>query len=273
MTVEDPEKSASPASELPVATALPIAAKPAVESAPRRPAIVIDPRVLLVGGGVAFIGVVVLAVFLWMVPTAAARELQAACRGMKVETELNPALCPSGASCALPVPAPDFTAKDITGKEVKLSDYRGKVVLLNFWASWCGVCKTEKPALNAMAGEMASDDFVVIALASDHAWADALTAVLESLAPGAVPEGKPAMDKVSAAFRQALPNGTPFKVLLDPPPGDENIGKITASWGIKAVPESALIDRKGNIRAYFVNKRDWQTPVAQTCLRSVIDGD
>ena len=68
-------------------------------------------------------------------------------------------------------------------------------------------------------------------------------------------------------------NGTPFKVLIDPPVGDENIGKITASWGIKAVPESALIDRQGNIRAYFVNKRDWQTPVAQTCLRSVIDGD
>jgi len=271
MTVEDPETSAAgAASELPVATAR---AKPAIESASRGRGIVIDPRVLLVGGGVALIGIVVLAVFLWMVPTAAARELQAACRGMKVEAELNPALCPNGASCALPVPAPDFTAKDITGKDVKLSDFRGKVVLLNFWASWCGVCKTEKPKLNAMAADMASDDFVVIALASDHAWADPLTAVLESLAPAAVPEGKPTMEKVSAAFRQALPNGTPFKVLLDPPPGDENIGKITASWGIKAVPESALIDRKGNIRAYFVNKRDWQTPVAQTCLRSVIDGD
>jgi hypothetical protein len=135
------------------------------------------------------------------------------------------------------------------------------------------VCKTEKPALNEMAGEMASDDFVVIALASDRNWADALNAVLESIAPGAVPEGTPTMDKVSKAFREALPNGTPFKVLLDPPPGDENIGKITASWGIKAVPESALIDRQGRIRAYFVNKRDWQSPVAESCLRAVIDGD
>ena len=63
----------------------------------------------------------------------------------------------------------------------------------------------------------------------------------------------------------------PFKVFLDPPEGDGNIGKIAASWGIKAVPESALIDRKGNIRAYFVNKRDWESPVAETCLRSVID--
>lgn len=272
MTVEDPGPANAPASELPVATALPKPAA-AVPAPPRTKPIVLDPRVLLVGGGVAFIGVMVLAVFLWMVPTAAARELQAACRGMKIESELNPALCPSGAACALPIAAPDFTAQDITGKQVKLSDLRGKVVLLNFWASWCGVCKTEKPALNAMAGEMASDDFVVIALASDHSWADALTAVLEALVPQAVPEGKPTMEKVSAAFRQALPHGAPFKVWLDPPPGDENIGKITASWGIKAVPESALIDRRGNIRAYFVNKRDWQTPVAQTCLRSVIDGD
>jgi thiol-disulfide isomerase/thioredoxin len=234
--------------------------------------IVIDPRMLFVGGAVAAIGITVLALFLWMVPTAAARELTAACRGMKVEAELNPALCPNGTSCALPVPAPDFTATDARGKAVKLSDYRGKVVLLNFWASWCGVCKDEKPKLNAMAAEMASDDFVVLALASDHSMEDALTAVLEALAPQAVPEGKPTMEKVKAAFAQALPN-TPFNVLLDPPAGDENIGKITASWGIKAVPESALIDRQGNIRAYFVNKRDWQSPVAQTCLRSVIDGE
>ena len=60
---------------------------------------------------------------------------------------------------------------------------------------------------------------------------------------------------------------------VDPPADDGNIGKIAASGGINAVPESALIDRQGNIREYFVNKRDWQSPVAETCLRSVIDGN
>jgi thiol-disulfide isomerase/thioredoxin len=228
---------------------------------------------MLGGGAVALIGVAVFAVFVWMVPTAAARELQAACRGMRVEAELNPALCPNGQSCALPVPAPDFTAKDMNGKDVKLSDFRGKVVLVNFWASWCNVCKTEKPALAAMASEMTSPDFQVLALASDKSWGDALTAVLEALAPGAVPQGEATPAKVNVAFRQALPNGTPFKVLMDPPAGENTIGQITAAWGIKAVPESALIDRRGNIRAYFVNKRDWQSPVAETCLRSVIDGE
>jgi len=251
---------------------LPVAVALASPERDRERGFVLDPRTLFVGGAVALIGVAVLATFLWMVPSAAAREAQAACRGLRAEPELNAALCPNGVPCALPTLAPDFTAKDIKGNDVKLSSFRGKVVLLNFWASWCGVCKTEKPALNGMAAEMASDDFVVIALASDHSWADAITGLLESLAPQAVPEGKPSMDKVAAAFSQALPNGTPLKVLLDPPPGDENIGKITASWGIKAVPESALIDRQGNIRAYFVNKRDWQSGVAETCLRSVIDG-
>jgi hypothetical protein len=79
------------------------------------------------------------------------------------------------------------------------------------------------------------------------------------------------LQEVLDAYKRALPDGVPFDVLLDQPSGDDNIGKIAASWGIKAVPESALIDKQGNIRHYFVNKRDWQMPVAETCLRSVID--
>lgn len=269
MAVDDPLAPApGPKKDLPVATAL-------AKAEPRNgaPGILLDPRVVLVGSAVALIGVAVLAMFLWMVPTAADNERQAACRGLRAEAALDPALCPAGTSCKTPTPAPDFIAKDMTGKDVKLSDYRGKVVLLNFWASWCGVCKTEKPGLTRMAAEMTSDDFVVLTLASDHGWADALVALLQTLAPQAVPEGTPAMETAGPAFRSALPKGTPFKVLLDPPEGDDNIGKITASWGVKAVPESALIDRKGNIRAYFVNKRDWHSSVAQTCLRSVIDGE
>jgi hypothetical protein len=127
-----------------------------------------------------------------------------------------------------------------------------------------------------MANELGSDNFVILTIASDHNFGDALGAVMQSLAPGAPPpprdaEGKVQMDQLRASFERALPSGVPFKVFLDPPIGDNNIGPITQSWGIKAVPESALIDRKGVIRAYFVNKRDWEAPVAQTCLRSIID--
>jgi thiol-disulfide isomerase/thioredoxin len=237
------------------------------------PGVFLDARVLLCGGAVGLIGLIVLAAFLWMVPNAAARESRAACAGLRSSVP-NPALCPNGGECQFPLAAPDFTAFDHNGKAVHLSDFRGKVVLLNFWASWCGVCKTEKPQLNAMAKDLSSDDFVVIALASDRSWSDVLLALVDALAPNVkVPiEGKEvALSTALGAYQQALPSGVPFHVYVDRPAGDDNIGQIAASWGIKAVPESALIDRRGNIRAYFVNKRDWQSPVAETCLRSVID--
>lgn len=251
---------------------LPTASVPPADTGP-----MIDARVLVAGGAVALIGIGLLAAFLWMVPSAAARESVQACRGMRGFERLNPALCPNGQPCELPVPAPDFTATDHQGKPVKLSDFRGKVVLLNFWASWCNVCKTEKPSLAGMADDLAGDDFAVITLSSDRTWSDVLVATVNALAPGARTPA-PVGDEIPLpaaldAYRQALPSGVPFKVFLDPPEGDDTIGKITASWGIKAVPESALIDRKGNIRAYFVNKRDWESPVAQTCLRAIIDED
>jgi thiol-disulfide isomerase/thioredoxin len=230
--------------------------------------VVVDPRVLIAGGAVATVGLVVLSLFLWMVPNAAARESKAACSGMRAT---GPTLC-NGSPCPLPMQAPDFTALDHKGNPVKLSQFRGKVVLLNFWASWCGVCKTEKPRLAAMAEELVSDDFTVIALASDRSWSDVLLATVESLAPATkLPEGDVPMDQTLSIYKRALPSGVPFNVYLDPPAGDGNIGAIAASWGIKAVPESALIDKNGMIRAYFVNKRDWESPVAETCLRSVID--
>jgi thiol-disulfide isomerase/thioredoxin len=237
-------------------------------SSSARSGVVIDPRVLLAGCAVAIVGLVLLGFFLWMVPKAATREQKAACSGLRAT---GPALC-DGQPCPLPMQAPDFTAVDNNGKPVSLSQFRGKVVLLNFWASWCGVCKTEKPKLAEMAEELASDDFVVISLASDRTWQDVLLATVGSLSPQTkVPEGDVTMEQALGVYQQALPGGVPFKVFLDPPAGDGNIGAIAAAWGIKAVPESALIDRNGVIRAYFVNKRDWQTPVAETCLRSVID--
>jgi len=269
------------------------------------------------------VGVLVLAFFMWMVPYAATREAKSACTGLVSQPPLNPALCPSGASCTYPIPAPDFTALDNNGQAVTLKSFRGKVVLLNFWASWCGVCETEKPHLKEMAAELGDENFVVIALASDRNWTDVMIAIVAALAPdsgltevAAVDfKAATALDKIVAilkthpkqadkilgivqqhdeklaqaavfavksappvtlqevlgAYKRALPDGVPFNVLLDKPSGDDNIGKIAAAWGIKAVPESALIDKQGNIRHYFVNKRDWQMPVAETCLRSVID--
>lgn len=205
----------------------------------------VDARKLAAGGGALLVGLGVAGLFVWMTPRAAARETRAACDGLRAATS-NPALG------SIPVEAPDFIAQGHDGKPVKLSDYRGKVVLLNFWASWCNVCKAEKGSLSAMTRELAQDDFAVVTLASDHAW---------------------------DAVKKTLPDGAPFQVLLDPPrdqgrPGpedDDNLGAIAQAWGIKAVPESFVIDKRGNVRMYMINKRDWDSSVAETCLQALID--
>jgi len=258
-------------------------------------AVVIDLRVWIVGGAVAVVGLVVLFAFLWMVPHAAEREVKSACEAMRsIQPNADPnarcargdeaceraitlaqALCKQGEPCRWPMRAPDFAAVDYRGQHVHLSDFRGKKVLLNFWASWCGVCESEKPHLNEMAGDLTSNDFAVVALASDRTWTDVLLAIVKSIAgEAALPHGDHiSIEQALSAYQAALPDGVPFQVYLDPPDDDGNIGAIAKSWGLHAVPDSVFIDREGNIRAYFVNKRDWQSPVAETCLRSLIDGD
>lgn len=228
---------------------------------------------LLVGAASAAVGIGVLAAFLWMVPPAAAREGESACRGLGGFERLKPELCPDGKPCTAPVAAPDFQAVGLDGKPVKLSDYRGKVLMLNFWASWCGTCKAEKPALAQMAKDFPELD--VVALASDADWAKVLVSMVQSLKPNAsLPapaESGYTFDQARSIFQRELPERPAFNVLLDPPQGDDTIGTISRRWGIEKVPESALIDRQGNIRAYFVNKRDWTSSAAQACIRSVLD--
>src|SRR5262245_29510949 len=101
--------------------------------------------------------------FLFLIGPAHAREVRAACAGIR-PTTMNKKLG------AVPTRAPDFTAQDHTGKMVKLSDYRGKVVLLRFWASWCETCKAEQPSLEDLAGDVDSDEVAVLSVASDPDW-------------------------------------------------------------------------------------------------------
>lgn len=195
-----------------------------------RKALAITGVLIVVAGVAVLIG--------WMTPRAAAREVKAACDSLR-GSPTNPALGD------IPRIAPDFEVQSHDGKVVHLSDYRGKVVVLNFWASWCNVCKAEKPSLRAMTEEMAGDKLAVVTLASDRTWDD---------------------------VKKVLPKGAPFRVLLDPPSDEEsNIGAVAASWGIKAVPETFIIDKHGRIRLYLANKRDWDAPVTETCLQALVD--
>jgi thiol-disulfide isomerase/thioredoxin len=241
--------------------------------AARPNAYMVDVRTLAALGVAAGAAALLIGFYLWMVRPAAAREIEAACEQLK-PAETNPRLG------AFPTPAPDFEVVTHDGKKVKLSDFRGRVVLLNFWASWCDVCKAEKPSYAEMARDMAGDDYVTLTLASNTEWASVLLALSLSHNPGAVPlkwHAKPTppitMEEAMPIYQRALPSGTPYKVVLDPPdaPDESNIGAIATAWGIKAVPESFLIDRLGRIRFYFVNKRNWDSAIAKTCVQSVID--
>ncbi|MEM9492030.1 MAG: TlpA disulfide reductase family protein [Myxococcota bacterium] len=180
-----------------------------------------------------------------MIEPAAANELDAAC------TALRPAAENASLGSLPSDEVVDFTATSYDGKPVRLSDYRGKVVFVNFWATWCGVCEAEKPGLEEMASLMRDGDFEVLTLASNHTW-------------------KEVADYAARKF----PDGTSFDVLLDPPASeDDNLGTIARSFGISKVPDTLVIDREGKVHFYFVNRRDWNSDVAKTCLRGLIDGE
>ncbi len=205
-------------------------------SATRAPYLV-DLRSLLLVGAALTVTAGMAALFVWMTPRAAAREVRAACTGLQ-STPTNPKLG------TLPAAAPALSAPDHEGRVVTLSELRGKVVVLNFWASWCSVCKSEKPSLAAMTRDLAQDRFEVLTVSSDSDW---------------------------EAIRKVLPNGAPYRVLLDQTPDAGEVGPLAKSWGVTKVPETFIIDKEGQVRMYLVNKRDWRGDIARTCIQSLID--
>ncbi len=81
----------------------------------------------------------------------------------------------------VPEALPDITFTDGAGKEVKLSDFKGRTVLLNLWATWCAPCREEMPALNRLQQELGSDAFEVVALSLDRQGLDASKKFLEDV--------------------------------------------------------------------------------------------
>src|SRR5687767_14878390 len=106
--------------------------------------------------------------FVLAVPQAVDRELGTYLDEAWTRLEVTRATPTLG---ALPVMAPDIQAQDKNGKLLPLSAYRGKVVLLNFWASWCEPCVKEMPSMDALQRTF-GDDLVVLAISADESWDD-----------------------------------------------------------------------------------------------------
>ncbi|MBU0629423.1 MAG: TlpA family protein disulfide reductase [Candidatus Margulisbacteria bacterium] len=119
----------------------------------------------------------------------------------------------------------DFSLPDIHGKTVKLSDYRGKVVMLNFWASWCPPCREEMPAMQKLHERLAKEAFAILAV---------------NIEPGG-------SEKVRDYLKK---NGLTFKVLFG---GEE----IAYRWSIRSIPTTYLINKKGDIVQTIIGPRDW----------------
>ncbi len=109
--------------------------------------------------------------------------------------------------------APDFSLRDLTNQTQTLSQYKGKVVLVNFWATWCGPCKVEMPHLEAMYEELGAKGFVVLGISADDARSSS------AVKPTAISLGLkyPVLqDKDSAVVSQYNPSKTlPYNVVVD----------------------------------------------------------
>lgn len=129
---------------------------------------------------------------------------------------------------AVNYPAPELTLSDLTGKQHSLAGYRGQVVLVNLWATWCPPCKAEMPTLNAYFEDHAEEGFTILAVNDGDAAGDV------------------------AAFAQAY--GLSFPVLLD-------LTYIATDQAFKArsLPSSFVIDREGIVRLRWVGEIDRAT--------------
>ncbi len=145
--------------------------------------------------------------------------------------------------------APDFELPNLAGKNVRLSDYRGKAVILNFWSKTCPPCLEEMPSLAELGHELSHrDDVVLITVTTDESAEDA-RATLQSILGDSIVDGRP-----------------PFEVLIDP---DSKV--VSDKFGTKLYPETWLIDAAGVIVARVDAARDWADPVVLQFVESLDD--
>lgn len=136
--------------------------------------------------------------------------------------------------------APGFALADMDGEQHRLADYAGKVVLVNFWATWCPPCRREMPALEALYLKYRARGLVVLAV---NQWEDA--------------------DHVFAYMGQLNVFPT-FPVLFDPE------SRVSADYGVKGLPTSFLVDRQGRLVYRAIGGREFDHPDIERLLHTLL---
>jgi len=136
-------------------------------------------------------------------------------------------------------PAPNFSLAMHGGGEKALADYRGKVVLLTFWATWCAPCRHEMPQVESLWRTYRNRGFVVLGVNVDRGNRTGVADFVRSL-------------HIS------------FPVLLDPE------GEVRNRYEVRALPTSYLIGRDGKIIGRIIGERDWSSPKAQAMMTVLI---
>lgn len=131
---------------------------------------------------------------------------------------------------AAPVPGIEFT--DLDGGTHRLADWKGKVVLLNFWATWCAPCREEMPSLDALQKARGGDDFAVLTVAS----------------------GRNTEAAINRFFQES--GVTDLPTLTDPQMA------LARAFGVMAMPVTILIDAEGREVARMSGDADWSAPAA-----------
>lgn len=147
-----------------------------------------------------------------------------------------------------PKPVTFFDAK---GSRVGLDRFAGKVVLLNFWASWCAACAREIPSLDALSKETEGSDLAIVPVSVDRGGLPVARAFFRKHGVSHLPLYSDE-DLVAAYFPPANPNSAPFM--------------------LNGLPKTFLIDRKGRIRGYIIGEVDWTSKQARKLLGYYLDG-